>query len=117
MSYEIKFAVKCKTISDAADVVPYANEDYGYDELVNAIIAFLEDESYEYEDDYKIGTYPYDEWDYEGFVDDEVKSGKFLFITIYEEKGKLDWYWNLEKKYSTPEVKVMTYKQFCNKYL
>lgn len=117
MINEIKFAVKCKTISDAADVVSYANEYDGYDELVNAIIAFLEDESYEYEDKYKLGEYPYEEWDYEEFVNDEVKSGKFLFITIYEENGELDWYWDIEKKYPKPKVKIMTYNQFCDKYL
>ena len=113
---DIQFIVKCKNISDAGEVITYTNENIGYDEIANAIIDYLEDESYDYEDEYKFGVYPYDEWDYEAFVDDEIKSGKYLFITIYKENGVLDWYWDIAKTIDT-DVKIMTFKQFEKNYM
>lgn len=113
---DIQFIVKCKNISDAGEVITYTNENIGYVEMVNSIINHLEDESYDYEDEYKIGVYPYDEWDYEAFVDDEIKSGKSLFITIYKENGVLDWYWDIAKTIDT-DAKIMTFNQFEKTYM
>ena len=113
---DIQFIVKCKNISDAGEVITYVDENIGYDEISDAIICHLDDESYDYEDEYKVGNYPYDEWDYEAFVDDEIKSGKSLFITIYKENGVLDWYWNIAKTIDT-DAKIMTFKQFEKEYM